>query len=942
MRKTSVLILLLLGLGAGRPAQAIIDGVEDTGDQIRAVVNISGCSGTLISDHIVLTAAHCYGREVTGCRAPYSPKQANVPPGPPTGADRVVVPPLGETVVNTPGGTTYTIEGFRVMPGYTWDVVDTCCGGGNPSSCDFCPPDPDYAGTNFAAAGVTTQVHDIALVYLDRPVVGITPEEVLFDVGPAAQYPVDPSNLVGTNVIIAGTSRVAAVSPPTRAFGVAELTGLADSDTVAEQEPLCSLQGQSIVTYAGSSSTFQYQPANTGTACFVPGDSGGPNFVNAVGLGGDSVPGIPVGKRLVAAVISGGGGNPMTASCDTVSQMQSALTYNFEYTFDGKPVIAQNGDFIRKAIDDFDADGIPNDQDNCPTVINYQQDNCNKDAEVAKGYPERGDLCDPIPCAHARPEPSKLKVTSTIDNSFIKAVNGTMVREDFELDPRPSNRFFNGSNNGDDTGSVNVTQVPTEYRFCQIDPIKGVNCNNQTIDNGYVSLANGEIGATRPYLHASMNELQGTGPTFDQEPFDYGATPPTLRRWDYTADSNLWQNNSWITPVGGGWPSPGLDGRYWVHSDTDVGRYSNPPGATGYPVKTDGTVSVDDQHLSNHYLWHSPESPFSVFYTEPLILWPYFDWKIDWNLAESIGPIWGGEYLEDAKVVGSEGGHYALVTPEGTGLVIDQFLGDGLKELMDDEGLVWVSAAEASADQTRVKSHESPHAVAFAPDGTDIVDGMYRDANQAGNTMDMGADSLSRRDGPSERSAFVGVYSRADDLAFVVGDGEVWFRSVVGDRPWQLSPLSEGYQPETILAATWSFRDQKLWILDGVDGVARLTRLHPFTGFSELVSEWEFSGRFDQQWLRVALDGNILLFSSSTEMDTHGIALFHSEAMNAGAPVTVAALHLDDRSLLYEPTVDRGGVSLALPAERGGIQLLRHNTVPGRATSLDNLVSLFE
>ncbi len=941
MRKFPVVILLLLGLGAVSAAQAIIDGVEDTGDQIRAVVNINGCSGTLISDRIVLTAAHCYGREVTGCRTPYNPKQANVPPGPPIGADRVRVPPLGETVINTPGGTDYFIEGFRVMPGYTWDIVDTCCGG-NLNTCDFCPDDADYAYTNFANAGVTTQVHDIALVYLDRPVVGITPEEVLFEVGPQAQYPVDPANLVGTNVIIAGTSRVALPSPATRAFGVAELTGLADSDTVAEEEPICSLEGQSIVTYAGPSSTFQYQPANTATACWVPGDSGGPNFVNAVGLGGDSVPGIPAGKRLVAAVVSGGNGKSTTDSCDSVTHMQAALTYNFEYTYDGNPVIAQNGDFIRNAIDDFDGDGIANDQDNCPTVINYDQANCNSDAEKAKGFEELGDLCDPIPCAYARPEPPKLEVTSSIDNSFLKAVNGTMVRQDFELDPRPSHRFFNGSNNGDDTGSLTVDQVPTKYRFCQIDPAKFVNCNNQTIDNGYASMPNGEIGAARPYLHASMKTLQGTGPTFDQEPFDHGTTPPTLRRWDYATDSNLWQNNGWITPVGNGWPSPGLDGRYWVHSDTDVGRYTYPPGATGYPEKLDGTASADDTHLSNHYLWHNPDSPFSIFYTKRLILWPYFDWKIDWELAGSIGPIWGGEYLEDAKVVRSEGDYYALVTPEGNGLVIDEFLGDGLKERLGDEGLIWVSAAEASADQTHVKSSESPHAVAFAPGGTNIVDGVYRDASRAGNTADMGVASLSRRDGPSERSNFVGVYSRADDLAFVVGDGEVWFRSVVGDRPWQLSPRSERYQPETILAATWSFRDQKLWILDTVDGIARLTRLHPFTGFSERVSEWEFSGRFDQQWLRVTLDGNVLLFSSSTEAETHGIALFHSEGMKAGAPVTVAALHLNDRNLLYEPTVDRGGVSLTLAAERGGIQRLRHNTVPGRATAMESLASLFE
>ncbi|MCB1037306.1 MAG: trypsin-like serine protease [Acidobacteria bacterium] len=941
MRKQSASVLSLVLLATSSPLHAIVGGSVDSGDQIRAVVNINGCSGTLISDRVVLTAAHCYGRKVTGCSAPYQPKQASNPPGPLASAGTVRIPAPGQTKFSQPGEDVYYIEGFRVMPGYAWDVVDTCCGGSS-SGCDFCPTDPDYAGTNFAAANVTTQVRDVAVVYLDRPVTGIAPEEVLFEVGPTAKYAIDPFGLVDTDVVLAGTSRVSSDPTRQRAFGVAKLWGMADSDTVALEEPVCSLSGQTIVTYSGQSSTFQYRPAATGTACFVPGDSGGPNFVNALSLGGAAVPGVPAGTRLVAAVNSGGSYGA-TDNCDAVIQSQSALTYNFEYDFNGQLVLAQNGDFIRKALDDFDADGIPNDFDNCPTVKNHDQANCNADAEEAHGYPERGDKCDPIPCAHARPEPAKLAIASSSDGQFIKVLTGVTVLEDFEIDPLASERFYNGSNNGDDTGALTAEQVPTKYRFCQIDPALNVNCNNQTIDNGFANLSNGVIGPARPYLHITMNDLQPVGPAFDQEPFDYGITPPTLRRWNYAADASLWTSNGWISTPGTTVPATtGLDGRYWVHSDTDVGRFSSPIGATGYRLKTDGTVSVADQHLSNHYQWLAPDTAFSLLHVEPLEPWPYFDWKIAWDLSESLGPIWGGEVLADAKMVGSEGGHYSLVTPDGTGLVIDEYLGGGIKDLLADESLVWVGAAEASADQTLVKSHESPVAVAFRSDGTDIVDGAFRVENQAGNAEDMGAADLARWEGPQERAEFVGVYSRADDLAFVVGEGEVWFRPVVGEGGWQPAALAEGYEPANVLAATWSFRDQMLWILDAAEGLARLTRLHPFTGFSQLVAEWPYSGRYDRQWLRLALDGNVLLFSSSTGGDTHGIALFHSEGMNTAAPVMVTALHFDDKSLVYEPTVDRRGLSLAVPGEREGIRLLRHDTVPGRAAALEDLAPLFE
>jgi hypothetical protein len=53
---------------------------------------------------------------------------------------------------------------------------------------------------------------------------------------------------------------------------------------------------------------------------------------------------------------------------------------------------------------DPDGDHLCGAEDNCPDVWNEDQADCNKDAEDELGIPERGDACDPVPCASASAE----------------------------------------------------------------------------------------------------------------------------------------------------------------------------------------------------------------------------------------------------------------------------------------------------------------------------------------------------------------------------------------------------------------------------------------------------------------------------------------------------------------------------------------------------------
>jgi hypothetical protein len=76
----------------------------------------------------------------------------------------------------------------------------------------------------------------------------------------------------------------------------------------------------------------------------------------------------------------------------------------------GKCIPAPKGILSRcTRLPDADGDGVPNSCDNCPSDGNPTQDNCNLEAELARGYDPLtetgtkilGDACDPVPCALA-------------------------------------------------------------------------------------------------------------------------------------------------------------------------------------------------------------------------------------------------------------------------------------------------------------------------------------------------------------------------------------------------------------------------------------------------------------------------------------------------------------------------------------------------------------
>jgi hypothetical protein len=538
-------------------------------------------------------------------------------------------------------------------------------------------------------------------------------------------------------------------------------------------------------------------------------------------------------------------------------------------------------------------------------------------------------------------------VGSSVGDSFTKVVHGVMKRPDIEIDALASMPHFNGSNDGSDRDPFPIDDVLTKYRFCQHDPdVRLVNCEDEgTIDNGYANNPDGPTGPNLPYLRMRIKD----GATYkNEEPFDYGSGALPIRTWHYTADYYAWTAANWIsdshTDGPAGW-STGLWGRLWLHSETNVGRFGwlSP---NGYRVALDGTYDGDAE-LANYHMGYAPDAPYTVTIVGTLQEKPYFDPVWDpWDPYGPLGPEWDGLRGEASTIVRGYQGKYARILRSGEAVVIDDQLGAGLKSRMGSNA-VWAPAAEAGPSQAHAGPIDTPLALAFDFYGTDVVDAAWRkSAEGAGNVADTGHPSLARSGGPSARTGFTPVYSRAGDLAFVVGGvirstgflaGQIWLRNVTGPIPWTNLPLSGGYVPRHVRAATFSLRDHMLWVLDHTGtGVARLARIHPFTGHAEIVEEWTWTGDFDKHYLRLALDGQVVLFASSTARDMHAAALFDVTPMKVGAPVTIRRFQEGAGPLLYRPNVDPRGVTF-LTSIDAALTVTRQTEINGGPLDLEDL-----
>jgi len=968
-------------------AEAIQNGYPDNLPQYPSVVALPGwMTGVLLSDRVVLAAGHGVEHFSAGCQT-FVYKQ----PYPVSGLPSyfITVNPAGAQLGPcdpASGCQVVGVDGFAPHPGWSAANVDDCCGGDSaPTSCAMCMCCPDQSDTDPAtcprcsspAGRQPLMANDIALLHLAEPVDlprmrvllrtkgPVNPEEGTFDL--------DPLTLSTGNVLghIVGAS-VSTAHPDEwwRTFGPASIAGM--SFTQENAVLGCSSSPPPDITCDGcffhlNSASSQVLPS--GGACLVPGDSGGPLVLNVPGGTPVGAGGLLPDERLVVGVASMAfppkdPGDPPT-ECDVNGpgvDMCYVATYDFD-SGDQNIGVTLNGSFILKHLHDWDQDGVWDDEDNCPVTPNGDQSNCNYDAEMEYNYPARGDVCDPRPCAYAELDPPDLQVATTSQSTFYTEVAGRAVKDRFSVFPVGSHDYGNGAHPGRPIPQVQVEEtapVPIYYRFCQEDLSVPIDCeeiDNKLLDKVPNIVSNPDPDA--PYLPAHVEIDPQLQPTDSEQLFHPILSSQTVgvpRRWAYQDDFVSWVAAGWINDTsdcGLFGCGTNLDGRFWIHSDTDAGGFyhqvSSPVGGTtGYRRRNDGSVS--GYELANHYFDLQPDAGYLVSEIYTVAEVPWFKWMV-WEDAPVLDG-WDGKLREDSFVVRLERNMVGVLRRDGRAIMIDDRVGGHLKSLMADESIVWAGAAEPRLNIGPAGVKGGFHALAFTADGTNIIDGVLRDGLQIGTSIDFERPVTARAGLPSQRTDFETVFSRSEDAAFVIAGrdlgtgeqlGDIWMRRVDGPGGWAKVPLS-GYQVGEVLAATWSFVDHKLWVLDttgagtscdpGTDGqMVRLVRVEPYLGAVSLVGQWPRGAYFRQQWLLVDQDGQVLLVSSSEAKGQHAVMRFEVVPFLWSAPVEVAWLEVRDGALAFEPLVDISGYTFARKTPEG-IAIDRRSSLGGAEATL--------
>lgn len=182
--------------------------------------------------------------------------------------------------------------------------------------------------------------------------------------------------------------------------------------------------------------------------------------------------------------------------------------------------------------------------------------------------------------------------------------------------------------------------------------------------------------------------------------------------------------------------------------------------------------------------------------------------------------------------------------------------------------------------------------------------------------------------GPGVRQGFLAIYSKTRNKLFLVGGydpttgapkQDVWL--LRSDSWWQVRTALKIRRP---LAATYSLRDNRLWIIDEKQDkglkTARLLRLDPETGAFDVLETWPRFGIFDQVWLTLDADGNVLLSSSSDKLKQHLVVRFEV----GGEGPEVDKVVQGKGALSFAPVVDSGGYTFAIQEKPFQLPQLKH------------------
>lgn len=581
---------------------------------------------------------------------------------------------------------------------------------------------------------------------------------------------------------------------------------------------------------------------------------------------------------------------------------------------------------------DIDGDGVCGVEcggggDNCKFIYNPKQENCNRDAEIARDAEVLGDVCDPVPCPGFVPETKPdVQPGSPTSGAGLAVV---------KLDRLAFSLLGSFHRNTSVPQEVPATVPFTHYRYCIHSPtVVQADCfDNAAVADSYLDLLGSRAAEDTNSLWHRV-EFPGSAPGTPDGARVYQSGATFNKTWLWEKDFLYWKGTQW----GSSWIpdpfNPGIgnlpyliEGRFWAHASTNVGMTDGSLGTGIHAFLSPGTTP---HGLANHYQQTNPYArqtqfnlvigaqfhPFIVRdcpHCRALLEVPDDDCQVCSLEQFPFEPT-----LRSRIFVVQPGREPGVLTRTGSLSTLRSPIGPALEASLE-QGLVWVNQAEPSAQLGA--GARAPLAIGVSADGSALVEQVFA----TGSRM-LGLGDL-RRGGPIDalalqsavsvepRHDFALVYSRSRETVYRLGGrdaegtyhGDVWARALHVGSEWVRLPLAQPLG--TVLAASYSHLDGTLWVLDerplkpAVFVQRRLLIIEPDSGQVQVVLQRKSLVHSFDHHLVTDHDGSILLGLSGKLIPKHVLVRFRRD----GGTLRTAVSPLRSGRLIMPPVVDSDG-----------------------------------
>ncbi len=526
---------------------------------------------------------------------------------------------------------------------------------------------------------------------------------------------------------------------------------------------------------------------------------------------------------------------------------------------------------------DNDGDGWCESHDNCPNTYNPEQRNCNKTSEL-EHTPDRvwGDACDPVPCPDETGESYDGGILASFESDHFWYTTRLRLQDRLEIKPLRSYPA-----DGINSWPMAAGEVATPVRFCQRDIGLGHTCETSfdiqdmrlfdadcapTISDP--NPCNGRVEDKTDPFHRIQFSKGGNGndpngaPGYLNYDFFAGSAAPGIEWvWDYEADIARWNNAGFFSTPPSDTAIEVFEGTLWLHASTNIGASW---GLTGF----------HGSFLANHHHrffkpadvtgqagtdFRAVHSPFFVVLTLPD---PGPDDYQRWDAVQG-----------ETNIIVSSRGEIGALDRNGDMEVLRGRIGSGLRSSLANTSIMWASTAEPFAQMSG--NMRFPMAVGLTQDGPKLVETVTSTGDALLGLDDLGA-SLPHTTGSPNVHGYIAVLSQVARGVFIIGgddldtgkpSGQIWFHGLT-DGPWR--PVAMQESVGNVLAATYNFTTRELFVLDEIraqkDGhfYARLLAVDPTRGATRVLGKWNRDDRWDQHWLLTDRDGSLLLASSQS------------------------------------------------------------------------------